>query len=425
MATYNLIWTLDYEIHGNGDGNPLELMVEPTYRLMNLLEKYHQRLTIMADVAEILRFKRYAEEAGRDDYHVAEIEEQLREAIRRGHDVQLHIHSSYFNSQYKNGAFDQCIEEYNMAALPIERIDEMVGQCVAYLEQLLRPIKKDYKVWLFRAANWSMMPTENLYRVLVKYGITHDTSVFKGGVQGGNVCYDYREAYDNLFAYPASMKNINERDEKGQLTELPIYTEMRPLWDFISPIRIFRMVRAKFHRHKKYINHDKPAEGAININKEEIKNAHSTPAMPDGPRSLERNHLQAPTSELAAPVDANTPNLLPDEQHVECSQKCVSLTKNDKNVLAEMQKSANKDDNRHVTWRSVFRLSPMKMDFNQVSARGLRRMMRNAMKRIRGLEIRGLGDERVSVVLIGHSKTFVPYNEVTLEPFLKWVSKES
>ena len=349
MSKYNLYFTLDYEIHGNGDGNPYELMVEPTYRLMNLLEKYNQRLTIMADVAEILRFKRYTVEVGHDDYHVTDIEKQLCEAVKRGHDVQLHIHSSYFNSQYRNGAFDQCIEEYNMAALPIERIDEMVGQCIRYLENLLRPIKKDYKVWLFRAANWSMMPTENLYRVLVKHGITHDTSVFKGGVQGGNVCYDYREAYDNLFAYPASMKNINERDEEGQLTELPIYTEMRPLWDFISPIRIFRMVRAKFHKHKRV------------------------------------NELK--------------------------SERVKELTN-----------AASKDDNRHVTIKSFFRLSPMKMDFNQVSARGLRRMMRNVMRRVESQEPRV---EKMNIVLIGHSKTFVPYNEVTLEPFLKWVSKES
>ena len=64
MSKYNLYFTLDYEIHGNGDGNPYELMVEPTYRLMTLLEKYGQKLTIMADVAEILCFKRYAEGRG-------------------------------------------------------------------------------------------------------------------------------------------------------------------------------------------------------------------------------------------------------------------------------------------------------------------------------------------------------------------------
>lgn len=340
IGKYKLYFTLDYEIHGNGDGNPMELMVEPTYRLMTLLEKYNQRVTIMADVAEILCFKRYLEETGRDDYHVAEIEEQLRDAIGRGHDVQLHVHSSYFKAQYKNGAFDQCIEEYNMAALPIERIDEMVTECVTYLEDLLRPIKEDYKVWLFRAANWSMMPTENLYRVLVKHGITHDTSVYKGGCQGGNVCYDYRAAYDNLFEYHASMLNINERDDNGQLIELPIYTEMRPFWDFITPMRMFRMIRAKFHRHKK--------NGATTT------------------------------------------------------------------VAQELKTNADKNDRSKLTLKSFIRLSPLKMDFNQVNARGLKRMMKNVMRR-------SSEKDHVDVILIGHSKTFVPYNEKTLEPFLKWV----
>ena len=344
MTKYNLHFTLDYEIHGNGDGNPMELMVEPTYRLMNLLEKYHQRLTIMADVAEILCFKRYLAETRRDDYHVAEIEEQLRDAIRRGHEVQLHIHSSYFRAKHNGHSFDQCIEEYNMAVLPIERIDEMVTECVAYMEGLLRPVKNDYNVWLFRAANWSMMPTENIYRVLVKHGITHDTSVFKGGVQGGNVCYNYREAHDNLFAYPASMQNINEKDEEGKIIEWPIYTEMRPFWDFVSGVRIYRMVRAKFHKHKKK-----------NEVVDELKN--------------------------------------------------------------ESVMKANVDDNRKLSLKSFFRLSPLKMDFNQVNAQGLKRMMRNVMRRSEQS-----GQTNVDVVLIGHAKTFVPYNERTLEPFLKWIN---
>lgn len=340
MTKYNLYFTLDYETHGNGDGNPMELMIEPTCRLMDLLEKYHQQVTIMADVAEILCFKRYAVMTGRDDYHVSAIEQQLCDAVRRGHDVQLHVHSSYFKAQWNGHSFDQHVEEYNMAALSFERIDEMVGECVRYLETLLKPVKPDYKVWLFRAANWSMMPTENLYRVLVKYGITHDTSVYKGGVQGGNVCYDYRTAYDNLFAYPASMNNINEYDAGGKLVELPIYTEMRPFWDFVSPMRVFRMVRAKFHKHK------------------------------------------------------------------------TSSTR------TEMNAKVDKNDNRKLSFKSFFRLSPLKMDFNQVNSRGLKRMMRNVMQRSEEFQ-----KEQVDVILIGHSKTFVPYNEKTLEPFLKWVSK--
>ena len=340
--TYKLYFTLDYEIHGNGDGNPFQLLVEPTYRLMDMLEQYGQRVTIMADVAEILCFRRYREMTGSDNFHVAEIEQQLCDAIRRGHDVQLHIHSSYFKAEWNGTHFDQCIEEYNMAALSYERISDMVGQCVEYLEALLKPIKSDYKVWLYRAANWSMMPTPILYKVLTEYGITHDTSVYKGGCQGGNVCYDYRNAYDNLLSYPASAKDINHYDANGTLVEMPIYTEMRPFWDFVSPIRIFRMLRAKFHKHK-------------------------------------RNES----------VSAST-----------------------------VQQVADKNDNRRLSLHSFFVKSPLKMDFNQVNACDLKRMMKNIIRRANQENI-----SHVDVVLIGHSKTFVPYNEKTLRPFLEWANK--
>ena len=335
MIRYNLFFTLDYEIHGNGEGDPYALMVEPTYKLMSLLESYGQRLIIMADVAEILCFRCYWKQTGKDDFHVAAIERQLCDAILRGHDVQLHIHSSYFKAVWDGRHFDQCIEEYNMASLPYERIDEMVEQCVDYLENLIRQVKSDYKVWLFRAANWSMMPTPNLYKALVKYGITHDTSVYKGGCQGGNVCYDYRNAYDNLLSYPASSLDINKYDQEGKIIELPIYTEMRPFWNFISIIRIYRMIRAKFHKHKK-------ADKSLQINK------------------------------------------------------------------------TNAEDNRKLSIKSFFRLSPWKLDFNQATGSQLI----GAIKRIKKRDI--IDRDAVDIVLIGHSKSFIAHNKKTLESFLRW-----
>ena len=340
---YVLHFTLDYEIHGNGDGNPWNLMVEPTVRLMDLLERYGQRLTIMADAAEILAFKRYYSETGKDDFHVADIESQLKDAIRRGHDVQLHIHSSWFNARWNGKKWDQDIEEYNMAALAPDRIDDMVGQCVSYLQDLLTQVRSDYKVWLFRAANWSMIPTENLYKALLKHGITADTSVYKGGIQGGNVSYDYSDAYHCLLSYPADAHDINHMasaDQSGVITEYPIYTEMRPFWSFISPIRVFRMIRAKFHKHKQ-----------------------------------SKSSMESKDSEI------------------------------------------NKSDNRSFSLKAFFRKSPWKLDFNQATGSQLIA----AMKRIKGMKVEGR--DVVDVILIGHSKSFLPYNGKTLERFLKWVVK--
>lgn len=334
---YKLHFTLDYEIHGNGDGDPWQLMVEPTYRLMNLLEKYDQTCCIMADVAEILCFREYYEQTRDDKFSVLKIEEQLRDAIRRGHDVQLHIHSSYFRAKYDGKHWDQCIEEYNMAALPYERICEMIKQCVDYLNQLLKPVKPDYRCHIFRAANWSMMPTPQIYDALVKNGIDIDTSVYKGGKQGGNVCYDYSYAFDALYHYPASRIDINNYDSKGKITEYPIYCEMHSAFYFISFIRLFRMIRAKFHRHKQNTN---------------------------------------PTN--------NTQNL--SSQNTDCS---------------------------------LFGKFPWKMDFNQATSQQLIKAFERIRERSSRTEM-----EIVDVILIGHSKSFITYNEIQLEPFLKYIHKD-
>jgi hypothetical protein len=222
-----------------------------------------------------------------------------------------------------------------MAALSYERIHEMIKTCVNYLNNLLQPINPQYKCHIFRAANWSMMPTENIYTALVENGITIDSSVYKGGCQGGNVSYDYRNAYSNILAYPASNKDINIYDPEGRIIEYPIYTEMRYFWSFISPLRIFRMVRAKFHKHKK------------------------------------------------------------------------------NGVVTTVTQEANKNDNRNLTLKSFFTKSPWKLDFNQASGF----QMINALKRIFKLK---LEQEIVNVVFIGHSKTYIPYNEKTLEKFLRY-----
>ena len=59
----------------------------------------------MVDVAEILKFKEYKDKYGCDDYYYGAIVGQLRGAIKNGHDVQLHIHSSYFNARHENGCW--------------------------------------------------------------------------------------------------------------------------------------------------------------------------------------------------------------------------------------------------------------------------------------------------------------------------------
>ena len=112
-----LVFTLDYEIHGNGDGCPLELMVEPTDRMLDLFDCYGAKLTIMAEVAEILRFREHAVTTGRDQFGYEAIVGQLRRAVASAHDVQLHLHPSYCRAVYRDGRWQQDYASYDLARL--------------------------------------------------------------------------------------------------------------------------------------------------------------------------------------------------------------------------------------------------------------------------------------------------------------------
>jgi len=255
----DIVFTLDYEIHGNGDGCPLELMVDPTARLIALLNRYGARLTIMADVGEILKFREHKERSGGDDCHYGAIVRQLQDVVGGGHDVQLHIHSSYYNAVRVDGRWQQDWGEYDFARLPYERMDWMLRTGKAWLEQLLRPADPMYACVAFRAANWSVSPSANVVRALSANGIPIDTSVFKFGRREGMVAFDYSHAPSSLVPWPASGRDICERDDDSDVWEIPIYSELRWLGAFLSAGRIRRALAGRRHR----IRQAAPGDGGM------------------------------------------------------------------------------------------------------------------------------------------------------------------
>lgn len=242
------LFTLDYELHGNGDGDPQSLMIEPTDRMLDQFDRYGAKLTIMADVAEILRFRDLYLQTGRDDYCYKRISEQLKNAVVRGHDVQLHLHTSWFGARYENGRWRQDWSNYSFAHLPPDKIVEYLKLGKAWLEDLLQPVNPDYRCEVFRAANWSMQPSENAIRALTSLGFKAETSVFKWGRREGLVEFDYSNAPHPLLPWRAAMDDICSVDEKGDLWEIPIYAEKRSVLAFLSLNRIYRAWLSRMHR---------------------------------------------------------------------------------------------------------------------------------------------------------------------------------
>ncbi len=246
-ARFKLIFTLDYEIHGNGEGNPLELMVSPTGRLLDLLEDFGARLTIMADTAEIMKFREHRDSSGTDDWSYGAIEAQLKGAVARQHDVQLHLHPAYSRAHCSNGRWVLDYRDYDLARLAPERIFNLVGQGKDYLEGLLRPVRSEYRCHAFRSANWSMHPSAEIVRALRQNGFTIDTSVFKYGFRDGLVRFDYSNAASETIPWPVDPSDVCLREESSELFEFPIYCESRPIWSFFSANRFYRVLLGWTH----------------------------------------------------------------------------------------------------------------------------------------------------------------------------------
>ncbi|MBN7795246.1 hypothetical protein [Parahaliea mediterranea] len=226
----------------------MALMVDPTDRLLRLFSEYGARLTIMADVAEIIKYRDYFRDTGNDRFHYQSIKQQLRDAIKCGHDVQLHIHSSYFGARFDGKRWKQNWDEYDFASLPPGRMDCMVDTGKRFLESMLRPVDSNYRCYVFRAANWSVSPSENVVKTLENNDIRIDTSVFKYGRREGRVNFDYRSAYSALRPWRVNRKDICRSTPDGPIWEFPIYAENRSIAAFATAGRLHRAVLGRHHR---------------------------------------------------------------------------------------------------------------------------------------------------------------------------------
>jgi hypothetical protein len=223
------IFTLDYEIYGNGTGSLKELVYEPTERLLDVFEKWDARFVNYVEVAEFEQI-----EAAGTDAAIELVKQQVKEMHRRSYEIALHLHPQWFNARFERGHWELDYSEYNLCTLPLPRIAEIVDRSVNYLGYMADDPK--FSPISFRAGNWLFQPTQNAALELSRRGLRIDSSVFKGGLQR-NHNLDYRPARKNGYYWPFS-SNVNEPDPLGQWLELPIHTEMVPPWKMATSKRM-------------------------------------------------------------------------------------------------------------------------------------------------------------------------------------------
>ncbi len=217
----DFIFTVDYEIYGNGTGALRDLVYEPMVQLRNIFESRNARFVVFVEVAEFEKI-----EAHGTDPAIDLVTQQVRELHQNGFEVGLHLHPQWCNAQFDRGHWVLDYSEYNLCKLSRSRIAEIIDGSLDYLRHVVD--QPGFTPLSFRAGNWLFQPTEAAAEILSEKGIRIDSSVFKGGLQH-NHGLDYRRALGNGY-YWFFNNDVNEPDPTGPWLELPIHSETVPLW---------------------------------------------------------------------------------------------------------------------------------------------------------------------------------------------------
>lgn len=244
----NIIYFLisaDHEIFFGKNYKPeKELLIDTTYKLMDILDNYQIPLTLFTDVCSVFKYR----SLGLDNYPLL-MDEQLKQAIEKGHDVQLHLHPHWINSIYQDGEWIFDKSKYKLHDFGFNGNDNINASSIIrtgkeYLERLLQEIDNNYQCIAFRAGGWCLQPEKELMRTLLENEIYIDTSIYKGGYINTKTHYiDYRKLPKNVNWYIDPLEGLKKSSASG-IFEIPIGTITK------SPYMYYQKIKNKRNRQK-------------------------------------------------------------------------------------------------------------------------------------------------------------------------------
>lgn len=225
--------TLDYEVFGDGTGDVYREQIIPTNHLMDICEQYSANLTVYFEYGQYLAYEKFYSLEPKFGIANSAITDQLKDLIRRGHDVQFHFHPAWLGATYSPGTgFLLNKSQYDITFLKFDDIVRTLSEGKKFLESMLQIINPKYRCIAFRAGAWSAQDSKKLIKALVKSGFKIDSTVAKGAhLKSGYGMFDYRRCTRKPFWFAS--ENISHEDSGGEnILELPILTKRTKLAPF-------------------------------------------------------------------------------------------------------------------------------------------------------------------------------------------------
>lgn len=191
-APMRTLLTFDYEIYfGRRTGSAERCLLEPTEALLDVAARHGTPMAFFVDAGYLLALRREMHKSAQLRRDHAAVCRQLKRLARRGHELQLHVHSHWEDARWEEGAWRLDLARYALHSFEPAEIEGIVKRYLDALRDLGGPSAGR----AFRAGGWVIQPFGALKSALAQAGVAIDSTVFAGGHRGGTVQpFDFRAA---------------------------------------------------------------------------------------------------------------------------------------------------------------------------------------------------------------------------------------
>jgi hypothetical protein len=198
----------DWEVRGNGSGDPRVLQFEPMRRLTKVYEKFGIRGSFNAEVMQQITYRNLQGSFPELKAVADEWEELVTDSFRNGHDIQLHLHPQWIGAVYEGQCKWNLRGDWSIVNYSSQQIRTLLLSGRQFLETLLRKVDPSYSCVSFRAGSWCAAPSDSLFPILAELEFVFDMSIVAGiRYDTPRVKLDYTQCEEPFLPYYPQMND--------------------------------------------------------------------------------------------------------------------------------------------------------------------------------------------------------------------------
>ncbi len=242
----NIFLTFDYELPLGGIVKSFDhSLFDPAGKLLKVLKRIDVKAVFFVDILSWLRFKYL----GVTDY-TNPFEIQVSEIIKQGHEIALHLHPHWIESNYENGKIIPS-SKFKLSDFAGDTcknsIENIIETGTKHITELCRRTDGSFRCIAYRAGGYNLFPeTKRILNALHANGILIDSSISRGYFFRSNTSIvDYRKLPEKPNWFLSSdgvFEKENNTDEF--IYEIPIASKPKGMFEIPTALKM------KFYKNR-------------------------------------------------------------------------------------------------------------------------------------------------------------------------------